>query len=184
MVWRTDWLVYYLQQRVNGSQALDGRYGLTCGCWSKHNTAESTCWKTLQKNRWITQPAYQSYTLSTFEVQAIRLSQMEPGITEDHLTSVQTENIHSSTLGTEQHLNHQFIPSVAVDWRYLDDIYYDQFKPDWYLRLSNRWWSSSDRPYFSDWINSLIESKSCFSWRAPCTLRMDKTTPSRVHTSH
>lgn len=46
--WPTDWLVRYSQQRVNGSQALDCRYGLACGCWSRHTTAESTCWKTLQ----------------------------------------------------------------------------------------------------------------------------------------
>lgn len=52
--------MWYSQQRVKGSQALDCRYGLACGCWSRHTTAESTCWKILQTERRITEPAYQN----------------------------------------------------------------------------------------------------------------------------
>lgn len=44
-------LTWHLQQREKGSQDRDCTYGLACGCWSRHTTAESTCWKTLQTER-------------------------------------------------------------------------------------------------------------------------------------
>lgn len=45
-----------------------------------------------------------------------------------------------------------------------------------YRRLSSCWWRSADRPYLSDWIICLIQSKSCCSWRAPCTLKQQHHT--------
>lgn len=105
--------------------------------------------------------------------------------------------------GVEQQLNREFVPTKAKHAAVIQICRFDGFENKsthwfvewsqcnvrsrtwhyvmdgevlgrmWYRRLSSRWWSSDDRPYLSDWINSLMESKSCFSWRAPCTLRRD-----------